>query len=80
MDVQMPDVDGIAATREIRSKLSDDRQPYICGLSAHATTDFQDLCFRSGMDGYLTKPLDIEKLRSLLLERSASVTKSAGIR
>ena len=77
MDVQMPDGDGIAATREIRSKLGEERQPFICGLSAHATTDFQELCLRSGMDGYLTKPLDIEKLRSLLVERSASVTESA---
>jgi CheY-like chemotaxis protein/anti-sigma regulatory factor (Ser/Thr protein kinase) len=71
MDIQMPDVDGIAATREIRARLTGDRQLFICGLSAHATTDFQDLWQRVGMDRYLTKPLDSEKLRKLLVERSA---------
>lgn len=70
MDVQMPDVDGIAATREIRAHITGDRQPFICGLSAHATTEFQELCQRIGMDKYLTKPLDFEKLRKLLIERS----------
>ena len=71
MDIQMPDVDGIAATREIRARFTGDRQPFICGLSAHATTDFQELCQRAGMDEYLTKPLNFEKLQRLLVERSA---------
>src|SRR5579883_252157 len=73
MDVQMPDVDGIAATRAIRANVAADRQPFICGLSAHATTEFQELCMRVGMDRYLTKPLDSEKLRSLLMELAAKV-------
>lgn len=71
MDVQMPYVDGIAATREIRAHIVGDRQPFICGLSAHATIEFQEMCQRVGMDRYLTKPLDFEKLRKLLIERSA---------
>jgi signal transduction histidine kinase/ligand-binding sensor domain-containing protein/ActR/RegA family two-component response regulator len=73
MDVQMPAVDGIAASREIRAQLTGGRQPFICGLSAHATRDFQELCQRAGMDEYLTKPLDYEKLRKLLVERSAQL-------
>jgi signal transduction histidine kinase/ligand-binding sensor domain-containing protein/CheY-like chemotaxis protein len=73
MDVQMPDVDGIAATREIRTRLAGDRQPFICGLSAHATNDFREQCLRAGMNGYLTKPLDFEKLHQLLVERSAQL-------
>jgi signal transduction histidine kinase/ligand-binding sensor domain-containing protein/CheY-like chemotaxis protein len=71
MDVQMPEMDGIAATREIRAHIAVERQPFICGLSAHATTDFQELCRSTGMDAYLTKPLDFEKLKALLGERSA---------
>jgi len=71
MDVQMPEVDGIAATREIRGSIAPDRQPFICGLSAHATTDLQEECRSVGMDAYLTKPLDFEKLRKLLVDRSA---------
>jgi signal transduction histidine kinase/ActR/RegA family two-component response regulator len=70
MDVQMPEVDGLAATREIRSRLPLDRQPVIFGLTAHATTEYRDLCLDSGMNGYLTKPLDREKLRDLIEELS----------
>ena len=70
MDVQMPEVDGLAATREIRRRLPLDRQPVIFGLTAHATTEYRDICLGAGMDGYLTKPLELEKLRDLIAELS----------
>ncbi len=70
MDVQMPEVDGLAATREIRSRLPQERQPVIFGLTAHATTEYRDICLGAGMNGYLTKPLDPEKLRDLIEELS----------
>ncbi len=66
MDMQMPEMDGLTATREIRSRLPADRQPVIWALSAHATTEARDTCLRAGMNGFLTKPLEPEKLRSLL--------------
>jgi two-component system, sensor histidine kinase len=69
MDVQMPEVDGITATRQIRSRQDGRPVPFICGLSAHATTEFRDQCIAAGMDGYLTKPMDVAKLRQLLEER-----------
>jgi len=71
MDVQMPEVDGLAATKEIRRRLPLDRQPVIFGLTAHATTEYRDICLGAGMNGYLTKPLDPEKLRHLIEELSA---------
>ena len=71
MDVQMPEVDGLMATREIRSRLSLDRQPVIFGLTAHATTEYRDICLGAGMNGYLTKPLDPRKLRDLIAELAA---------
>jgi CheY-like chemotaxis protein len=71
MDVQMPEVDGLDATREIRSRLPLDRQPVIFGLTAHATTEYRDLCLGAGMNGYLTKPLEPSKLRDLITELSA---------
>jgi len=77
MDVQMPEVDGIAATREIRARVACGRQPFICGLSAHATTDIQEQCQSAGMDAYLTKPLDFEKLKKLLVVRSAQIVADA---
>ena len=67
----MPEMDGLAATREIRSRLPFDRQPTIFGLTAHATTEYRDLCLGAGMDGYLTKPLDPGKLQELIAELSA---------
>jgi len=70
MDVQMPEVDGLAATKEIRSCLPLERQPVIVGLTAHATTEYRDICLDAGMNGYLTKPLDPEKLRGLIDELS----------
>jgi signal transduction histidine kinase/AmiR/NasT family two-component response regulator/streptogramin lyase len=71
MDVQMPEVDGLTATRSIRSRLAPDRQPVIIGLTAHATTEYRGICLDAGMDGYLTKPLEAEKLRELIAELSA---------
>ena len=70
MDVQMPEVDGLAATREIRKRLPAGRQPVIFGLTAHATPEYRDLCLDAGMNGYLTKPLDHAKLRELIAELS----------
>ena len=70
MDVQMPEQDGLSATREIRRRLPADRQPLIYGLTAHATAEFRDICLDAGMDGYLTKPLEPGKLRALIAELS----------
>jgi CheY-like chemotaxis protein len=72
MDVQMPGVDGIAATREICKRLPADHRPFICGLSAHAAADFQEQCRTAGMDAYLTKPLEFDKLQKILADRSES--------
>ncbi len=66
MDVQMPEVDGLDATREIRRRLPRERQPVIYGLTAHATTEYRDICLAAGMNGYLTKPLERDKLRDLI--------------
>lgn len=71
MDVQMPEVDGLAATREIRSRVHAGGQPVIYGLTAHATTEYRDICLSAGMNGYLTKPLERDKLRDLIAELSA---------
>jgi CheY-like chemotaxis protein len=61
MDVRMPEVDGLAATREIR-KLATGKRPYIVGLTANATIEDRRESEAAGMDGYLTKPITVEKL------------------
>ncbi len=66
MDVEMPEVDGLAATREIRSRLLPDDQPMIFGLTAHATTGYREICLNAGMNGYLTKPIECGRLRETI--------------
>ncbi len=69
MDIQMPIMDGLEATRQIRAKLPPDRQPRIIGLSAHALQEHRNEAMRIGMDDYLTKPLKLQTLAQSLARR-----------
>jgi CheY-like chemotaxis protein len=60
MDVQMPEMDGLTATRQVRGQFS--RQPWIIGLSANAFAEDQEVALAAGMDDYLVKPLKMEDL------------------
>ncbi|MCM0755700.1 PAS domain S-box protein [Desulfovibrio aminophilus] len=68
MDVQMPVMDGIAATRAIRSDpdLGDKALVPVIALTAHAMLGDRERCLEAGMDGYLAKPLDLEDLKAAL--------------
>ena len=69
MDVQMPDMDGMEATRRIRAaEALDPSGPAtrIVALTANAYAEDRDACFAAGMDGLLVKPLDRERLRDAL--------------
>ena len=63
MDVQMPVMDGLAATRAIRN-LADPKKARvpIIALTAHALTGDADRCLDAGMDGYVSKPINREEL------------------
>ena len=57
MDLQMPEMDGFEASRQIRRMLPAERQPRIIALTANALQGDRQLCFDAGMDDYITKPL-----------------------
>lgn len=68
MDIEMPEMDGIEATVAIRNNHGIVRNPKIpiIALTAHALNDYEEKCYKAGMDSYLTKPIDIEKLSDVL--------------
>ncbi|MEX2969079.1 response regulator [Streptomyces sp. C184] len=57
MDVQMPVLDGLDASRRIHQSLSAAERPYIIALTANAMSEDRDACLAAGMDDYLRKPL-----------------------
>jgi CheY-like chemotaxis protein len=66
MDVQMPGMDGLEATRRIRLHLPPDRQPRIVALTAAAFPEDRARCLEAGMDDYLAKPVDLTELTRAL--------------
>jgi two-component system sensor histidine kinase/response regulator len=67
MDVQMPEMDGLTATRAIREaeRIQGGHVP-IVAMTAHAMTGDRERCLASGMDGYLTKPLRMNEVADVL--------------
>jgi CheY-like chemotaxis protein len=65
MDIMMPEMDGLTAMREIRKKPEWKKLPIIA-LTAKAMKDDQEKCLAAGANDYIAKPLDVEKLLSLV--------------
>jgi CheY-like chemotaxis protein len=65
MDIMMPEMDGLTAMREIRRRPELKKLPIIA-LTAKAMKDDQDKCLAAGANDYIAKPLDVEKLLSLV--------------
>jgi PAS domain S-box-containing protein len=66
MDMQMPVMDGLTATTLIRQREKGRARTPIIALTANAMSGEYDRCMSVGMDGFLTKPLNIERLRGFL--------------
>ncbi|MFP4540090.1 MAG: response regulator, partial [Opitutales bacterium] len=68
MDVQMPEMDGVEATRRIRADRAIDPQPEIIAVTAGVSSEEREACEASGMDGFLAKPFRTEDV-ALLFEQ-----------
>ncbi|HEX2532212.1 MAG TPA: two-component regulator propeller domain-containing protein, partial [Chitinophagaceae bacterium] len=71
MDVQMPEMDGLETTRLIRAQGG--AQPVIVAVTANAMREDRELCLQAGMDDYLSKPFEMEKLIAVLEKWARSI-------
>jgi CheY-like chemotaxis protein len=72
MDVQMPEMDGLEATRQIRTLGGDASQPYIIALTANAMEGDREACLAAGVDAYVAKPVGMQDLADAI-ERAHQV-------
>ena len=66
MDIEMPEMDGITATAKIRDRVTETERPYIVALTANAMASQRQHYLKSGMDAYLSKPIDVDALAATL--------------
>jgi CheY-like chemotaxis protein len=64
MDIQMPEMDGLEATRAIRKLRW--HQPRIIAVTANVSETDRENCLLAGMDDYMTKPINVDKLLNTL--------------
>jgi signal transduction histidine kinase/DNA-binding response OmpR family regulator len=72
IDLHMPGMDGIEAARRMRAVEPDDRRTPIIALTADADPEMRDACLAAGMDGFVTKPLDRDRLNAALADLGAA--------
>jgi signal transduction histidine kinase/DNA-binding response OmpR family regulator/tetratricopeptide (TPR) repeat protein len=66
MDVQMPEMDGLEASRRIIARFPDGARPRIVAMTANAMQGDREMCLAAGMDDYITKPIRVERLTEAL--------------
>ena len=66
MDVQMPEMDGLEASRQINARWHPSARPRIVAMTANAMQGDREMCLAAGMDDYLTKPIRVERLAEAL--------------
>ena len=73
MDVQMPEMDGLEATRRIRKKRPNNQTPWIIAMTANAMQGDREMCLEAGMNDYVTKPIRIEQVTTSLKQSWSSL-------
>lgn len=73
MDIQMPNMDGLQATREIRKKLLKKEQPKIIAMTANALEEDKKQCFSAGMDDYMIKPIKLDRVEKMIRKWAVSL-------
>ena len=67
MDVQMPEMDGLEATRAIGARWALGERPRIVAMTANAMAGDREMCLAAGMDDYITKPIRVDALVEALM-------------
>ena len=67
MDVQMPEMDGLEATRDIVEQRAGERRPWIVAMTANAMDGDRERCLAAGMNDYISKPIRVDELVAAIL-------------
>jgi PAS domain S-box-containing protein len=78
MDVQMPELDGLDATRRICERWPEETRPRIIAMTANALPEDREACFAAGMNDYVAKPIRAEELVAALKRAKPLATGKAG--
>lgn len=73
MDVEMPEMDGLTATRRIRQERHDPQRPWIIAVTAYSMSGDRERCLENGMNAYISKPIRPGELQSALAEAAAAL-------
>lgn len=77
MDMEMPEMDGVTATRQIRASETEGRHLPIIAMTANALQEDRERCFAAGMDGYIPKPISMGTLKNELYRLFGQATPPA---
>jgi CheY-like chemotaxis protein len=79
IDIQMPVMDGLQASRQMREFFGEGRRPEIIALTANAFKEDREACLAAGMDGYLVKPITLDRLRNVIERVAKRISKDISI-